>query len=93
MYMPTFFDYLRGGLQLNLTIAIDFTGSNGMPSHPSSLHYNNPSQPNQYQQAIYAIAPILLNYDSDQRIPCFGFGAKIRETGVVSHCFPLSGNR
>ena len=28
---PTFVDYLRSGWQINLHIAIDFTGSNGDP--------------------------------------------------------------
>ncbi|CAM6006454.1 unnamed protein product [Sphagnum balticum] len=50
---------------------------------------------NHYQQAIVAIGSILLNYDSDKRIPAFGFGAKTRffdqRSNVVSHCFPLSG--
>lgn len=60
-----------------MVIAIDFTGSNGTPSSPNSLHYMNPNAPNQYQLAIRAIAQILLNYDSDKRIPSFGFGAKL----------------
>jgi hypothetical protein len=59
-----------------MIIAIDFTGSNGMPNSPSSLHFMNPVAPNQYQIAIMAIANILLNYDSDKRIPSFGFGAQ-----------------
>jgi hypothetical protein len=56
----------------------------------------NPSKPNQYQVAIDSVARILLNYDSDQCIPAFGFGAKphfqTMNTSSVSHCFPLSGN-
>lgn len=52
---PSFVDYLRGGLQLNMMIAIDFTGSNGVPKFPNSLHYMNPQAPNQYQLAIIAI--------------------------------------
>lgn len=72
---PSFVDYLKGGLELNMIIAVDFTGSNGIPTSPSSLHYMNPQGPNQYQAAIMAISNILMNYDSDKRIPCFGFGA------------------
>lgn len=53
---PTFIDYLRGGLQLNMMVAIDFTGSNGDPKHANSLHFMNPLAPNQYQLAIAAIA-------------------------------------
>jgi hypothetical protein len=52
---PTFVDYIRGGLQLNMIVAIDFTGSNGHPKYPNSLHYMNPTAPNQYQVAIHAI--------------------------------------
>lgn len=38
-------DYLRGGLQLNLIIAIDFTLSNKPISDLTSLHYNSPEMP------------------------------------------------
>lgn len=93
---PTFLDYLRGGLQLNLMVAIDFTGSNGIPSNASSLHFMNPNALNQYQQAIVSVGEIVLPYDYDQRVPCFGFGAKTMfpnfSSGQVLHCFPLSGN-
>lgn len=93
---PTFIDYIRGGLELNLSVAIDFTGSNGVPSQPNSLHFMYGKVPNQYQLAINAIGNILMNYDSDKRIPAFGFGAKPRfprlTSPIVSHCFPLSGN-
>lgn len=36
---PSFIDYLRGGMQINLYVAIDYTASNGEMSHPNSLHY------------------------------------------------------
>jgi hypothetical protein len=78
-----------------MIIAIDFTGSNGMPTSPSSLHYMDAYKPNQYQMAIKAVSDILLNYDSDKRIPSYGFGAKTPFQGYlggVSHCFPLSGD-
>ena len=35
----TFLEYLRGGLQISLSIAIDFTRSNGEPNEASSLHF------------------------------------------------------
>lgn len=49
--------------QLNFTVAIDFTGSNGNPSSPNSLHYINPYQPNQYVAAIQAVGEIIQDYD------------------------------
>jgi hypothetical protein len=42
MIKPSLIDYLKGGEQINLSIAIDFTGSNGDPQSSTSLHYNNP---------------------------------------------------
>ena len=92
---PTFMDYIRGGLQLNLSVAIDFTASNGTPTASSSLHYLDPYNPNQYQKAIMAVGNILLNYDYDKMIPAFGFGAKPNfpqiRSPTTDHCFPLSG--
>ena len=77
-----------------MIVAVDFTGSNGTPTSPNSLHYMNPTSPNQYQTAILAISGILMNYDTDKRIPCFGFGAQMNfpQLKGLSHCFPLSGN-
>ncbi len=81
---------------MNLSIAIDFTASNGSISNSTSLHYMNPSRPNQYQSAINAVSRILLNYDTDKRIPCYAFGGKPHFPNfygsTVNHCFPLSGD-
>eukprot|EP00759_Apiculatamorpha_spiralis_P016691 PhF_6_TR2279/c0_g1_i1/m.3952 len=87
--IPTMLDYMRGGFQLNLTTSIDFTGSNGDPRNPSSLHYVSPAAPNQYMMAIMAVGEILTHYVTDKRFACFGFGGRL-PTGEVSHCFPLS---
>lgn len=80
---------------MNMIVAIDFTASNGNPKSSQSLHFMNPTSPNQYQLAIQGIASILMNYDYDKRIPAFGFGAKVlykNMQGGVNHCFALSGN-
>ena len=42
--------------------------------------------------AIKSVASILADYDSNQRFPAFGFGAKSPQFGGVSHCFPLNFN-
>ena len=114
-----FVDYMAGGCELNVVVAIDFTGSNGDPRKPGrwlhlnstqnwtpsriasfiasplflpqtrttkgTLHHIDPYSRNQYEQAIAAIVSILLKYDSDQKIPVLGFGAKYG--GVVRHVF------
>lgn len=87
---PNFVDYVSGGCELNVVVAIDFTGSNGDPRKPGTLHYLNPNGGdlrNDYEKAIGSIVQILAKYDSDQMFPVLGFGAKYG--GVVRHCFQV----
>lgn len=35
----SFLDYIMGGCEINVHLAIDFTASNGEPHERSSLHY------------------------------------------------------
>ncbi|XP_066527457.1 copine-9 [Hoplias malabaricus] len=86
----TFVDFIRGGTQLNFTVAIDFTASNGNPAQPTSLHYMSPYQMNAYAMALKAVGEIIQDYDSDKLFPAYGFGAKIPPDGNVSHAFPLN---
>ncbi|KAG7519488.1 copine-9-like [Solea senegalensis] len=87
----TFVDFIRGGTQLNFTVAIDFTASNGNPSQPTSLHYMSPYQMNAYAMALKAVGEIIQDYDSDKLFPAYGFGAKLPPDGKISHAFPLGG--
>lgn len=83
---PNFIDYVSGGCEINVVVAIDFTGSNGDPRLPGTLHHiSRGGERNDYEKAIAAIMSILVKYDSDQKFPVFGFGAKYG--GVVRHCF------
>lgn len=83
---PTFADYIGGGCELNVGVAIDFTGSNGDPRKPGTLHYRaKDGTLNDYEKAITSILNILGPYDSNQQYPVWGFGAKYG--GVVRHCF------
>jgi len=86
----TFLDYLYGGHELSVIVAIDFTGSNGDPHEPTSLHYNNPPNLNEYEHAITAVGTIIEPYDAGRMFAVYGFGAKIND--AVTHCFPLNGN-
>ena len=90
---PSFYDFLHSGWEINLTVAIDFTASNGNPEYAHSLHHIDYSKPNQYQQALYNVGNILQNYDSDNKIPAFGFGAIPlgSRSKDASHCFHLNG--
>jgi hypothetical protein len=84
---PTFLDYINGGCEMQLCVAIDFTGSNGDPRKPGTLHYLTPggTSMNDYEKAISAIGGILADYDSDKKFPVWGFGAKY--SGQVYHLF------
>uniref|UniRef100_A0A8C3AMY1 Copine-3 n=1 Tax=Cyclopterus lumpus TaxID=8103 RepID=A0A8C3AMY1_CYCLU len=82
----TFLDYIMGGCQINFTIAIDFTGSNGNPSSPQSLHYINPEGYNEYLAAIWTVGNVIQDYDSDKMFPAFGFGALIPPSWQVGVC-------
>ncbi|CAB1340797.1 unnamed protein product [Coregonus sp. 'balchen'] len=88
----TFLDYIMGGCQINFTVGIDFTGSNGDPKSPQSLHYISPQGVNEYLSAIWSVGMVIQDYDSDKMFPAFGFGAQIPPTWQVSHEFPLSFN-
>lgn len=47
----TFLEYVFGGCEISLVLAIDFTLSNGDPKDKDSLHYFDPNK-NEYLQAI-----------------------------------------
>eukprot|EP00105_Crassostrea_gigas_P018815 XP_011437036.1 PREDICTED: copine-8 isoform X2 [Crassostrea gigas] len=88
----SFLDYIQSGTEMNFTVAIDFTASNGNPTSPSSLHYLNPyGTPNQYAAAIQAVGNIIQDYDSDKLFPALGFGARMSD-GSVHHEFALNFN-
>lgn len=90
---PTFLDYVYGGCEVSLIIGIDFTKSNGTQNSIKSLHHLSDDRPNEYLQAIRAVGEVLQYYDSDKKIPVFGFGARLPpHQSVVSHCFALNGN-
>ena len=40
----SFLEYVFGGCQVDLSIAIDFTLSNGDPRSPESLHFQDPNR-------------------------------------------------
>ena len=89
----SFLDFLRGGMEINLTIGIDFTGSNGSPSYSNSLHYLAPGSLNNYERAIRSCGDILAVYDADQLFPVYGYGALYNGSQNNMHCFALNGNQ
>jgi len=90
----SFLDYIMGGCQINFTVAFDFTGSNGDPRDPRSLHYitGDPNRPNQYVTALRSVGQVCQDYDTDKMFPALGFGARLPPNWNVAHEFPLNFN-
>lgn len=86
----SFVDYLRAGVEITCSVAIDFTASNGHHKNVNSLHYIKPGVHNQYEKAILEIGGILETYDTDKKFFVYGFGGNITgKPNSVSHCFHL----
>lgn len=75
-------------------MAFDFTGSNGDPRDPRSLHHvtGDPNRPNQYVTALRSVGQVCQDYDTDKMFPALGFGARLPPNWNVSHEFPLNFN-
>ena len=92
-----FTDYLSAGLEVSMVVGIDFTNGNGIQTQPDSLHYHSEGKRNQYEEALHEVGSIVLDYDTDKQVPCYGFGAKVKmpnynSSEKVSHCFPINGS-
>ncbi|XP_010077629.1 PREDICTED: LOW QUALITY PROTEIN: copine-1-like, partial [Pterocles gutturalis] len=88
----SFLDYVMGGCQINFTVGVDFTGSNGDPKSPDSLHYVSPDGINEYLIAIWSVGSVVQDYDTDKLFSAFGFGAQVPPSWQVSHEFALNFN-
>ena len=73
----SFLDYIFGGCEIGLHVAIDFTLSNGTIEDRNSLHYLDHLGRNDYTKAITAVMDILKDYDTDQMYPVYGFGGRL----------------
>lgn len=92
---PNFVDYLKNGWYINMTVAIDFTASNGV------LHHVDPdmNKMNDYEIAIQQVGKILQPYSYKQKFTAFGFGGiphylinngQQNRDDIDIHCFGLA---
>uniref|UniRef100_A0A3Q0RUY9 Copine-3 n=1 Tax=Amphilophus citrinellus TaxID=61819 RepID=A0A3Q0RUY9_AMPCI len=84
----TFLDYVMGGCQINFTVGIDFTGSNGDPRSPNSLHYMSPDGLNQYLSALWSVGQVVQDYDTGVKL----FWNFLLILQVANHEFALNFN-
>ena len=83
-------DYIKAGVQIRLSIGIDFTSSNYQINNPNSLHYISIGSLNNYEQAIKSCGMILSFYDYEQLFPVYGFGANINSNEEPNMCFNIN---
>ena len=88
----SFMDYLQLGIQIKLSIAIDFTKSNLAPKLKDSLHNISNNNINDYEKVIISCGNIISYYNYEQLYHVFGFGAKLKNNNKISHCFPINFN-
>ena len=88
----SFIDYIKEGLQLNLSIGIDFTSSNKSIEELDSYHYIGKENLNYYEIIIKKCGDIIENYNKNQLFSIYGFGGKLPGEKIVNQCFALNGN-
>jgi len=84
-----FIKLLKKGLNLDLSIAIDFTCSNGYPDEIDSLHRIKNGFVNNYEKAIREHYNIISTYNKKDKYDVYGFGADI--DGEFKKIFNING--
>ena len=91
--IPTFIKLLQTGTKINLSIAFDFTESNGDPSDKSSLHYAcDLGTDSPYSFTARSVVNGISSFSSNQTISSYGFGAKLPQQNNTSSIFPMNMN-
>ena len=78
----------KNGLNIDLSIAIDFTSSNGYPQNSDSLHYIKDGFVNNYEKSIRACCDILSVFNKKDEYDVYGFGAYVNDN--FSNCFTIN---
>ena len=86
----SFIKLLKAGLNLDLSIAIDFTSSNGYPKCEDSLHYISNGFINNYEKAMRENIKIISMYNKSNKYNVYGFGAELN--GEFKDIFSINGN-
>ena len=93
---PSLAEYLQGGWQMNVTIAIDFTLSNREIKDQKSLHRQlKNGEMNSYEKAIFEVCNVMVKYAKGGDFDVYGFGGIPQYMGyknTVSRLWNLNGN-
>ena len=92
--LQSFLDYIKGGMRINMTVAIDFTQKNGPQKNSKSLHYIDPHKSrhilNQYAATLCCLGRVLQHYNKERIFSALGFGARLLNETGVSQNFTLN---
>ena len=83
-------DLIDWGVNLEFTVGIDFSDSNGDHSKPNSLHYLSDESKNDYQKILESLGKLLFKFDCNKKVQALGFG--VMKDDKPQDCFPLSGD-
>lgn len=75
LHIPSMLQYLSGGCELDLMVAIDCTLNNGNPAQQDGLHYSSDSWLNDYQAILFKIGSVFDSYEG-QDFVLWGYGAR-----------------
>lgn len=92
----SFDEFVRAGMEINLTIGIDFSASIKKHTHPDSPHYTGKGS-SQYLDALVALSSFVLDYSHKKQASVYSVGAKVKHPKVytgekVQDCFPIHGD-
>ena len=87
--IPSMLQYLSGGCEMDLMVAIDCTIANGDWRDENSLHFHSEDWLNDYQAVIHKIGSIFDAYEGKRDYTMWGYGAEIR--GVYQPQFSIGG--
>ena len=86
---PSLSNYLKAGWKFNLSLAIDFSGTDTNTNTHTTMA---PLGQSHYEKIIESVCKIVEPYDSDNLIPAYGFGGIPRGSSAGVDCFPLNNN-
>jgi len=81
---PTFVEFVRAGLEVEVSYMVDVTGSNGDWRSDDSLHSLGGGK-TQYERGITAVDKVMAAYDTDGKKPLGFFGGVHEGTSGTSH--------
>lgn len=85
-----FIDYIKSGVNLHINFCLDFTRTN-LRNQAGKIAHSENLENNSYALIMRALGSGLLQYDIQQRLALFGYGANLMHIGR-SNCFALNGN-